>query len=118
VVKRKSPERDLQVAIVSALNDHCPFLFWHTPNGGKRHIATAARLKKEGVRPGIPDIQIMLPNRSAFLELKAKRGRLTDSQIAFRQKAQATGHWWEVANSFEDAWAVLERWGCLPKAKF
>ena len=112
---RKSPEHDLQVAIVDALRAHCPFLFWHTPNGGKRGIKTAVRLKKEGVLPGVPDIQIMLPNRSAFLELKAKRGRLTDSQIAFRQSAQAAGHWWEVAYSFDEAWAVLERWNCLPK---
>ena len=114
-MRRKSPEHDLQVAVVSALRDHCPFLFWHTPNGGKRNIKTAARLKKEGVLPGVPDIQIMLPHRSAFLELKSKRGRLTDSQIAFRQSAQAAGHWWEVAYSFDEAWAVLERWNCLPK---
>lgn len=27
-----------------------------TPNGGARHPAVAAKLKKEGVKPGVPDV--------------------------------------------------------------
>ena len=31
-------------------------LMFAVPNGGKRHITTAIKLKAEGCRPGIPDV--------------------------------------------------------------
>ena len=60
------------------------------PNGGKRHIGTAVKLKREGVKAGVPDI--FLPysmNHSCwiyhglFIELKRlkPRGKTTPEQI-------------------------------------
>ena len=31
-------------------------LMYHTPNGGKRDITTAKKLKRRGVKPGVPDV--------------------------------------------------------------
>lgn len=54
---------------------------YHVPNGGKRDKATAAVLKRQGVKAGVPDI--MLPAARAgyhglYIELKA--GREHDDQ--------------------------------------
>lgn len=112
---RKSPEHDLQVAIARALRSHCPYPWFAVPNGGHRHIRTAAKLKAEGVRRGVPDLCFVLPGgRFAGLELKAKHGRLSDDQKAFRDHVTSLQGWWHVANSVEEAWQILATWGCLP----
>jgi hypothetical protein len=53
------------------------------PNGGFRHIRTAGRLKAEGVKPGIPDVLILVA-RCGFLglmiEMKRPGGSLSPSQ--------------------------------------
>lgn len=53
------------------------------PNGGHRHVAVAAKLKAEGVRPGVPDLWLPV-QRQGFaglvIELKAEGGRLQTSQ--------------------------------------
>jgi len=50
---------------------------FHIPNGGSRHIATAARLKLEGVKPGVPDLFLPVARRGfhgLFIEMKRKKG--------------------------------------------
>lgn len=114
-MKRKSPERAIQVAIVKALRQHCRFVWFAVPNGGKRHIHTAIKMKAEGVRAGTPDLVFVLPQgRAAFLELKSEDGRLSDAQIQFRQEVQALCAYWAVAHSVDEAWGILAAWGCLP----
>ena len=36
-------------------------LMYHIPNGGSRNKAEAARLKAQGVKPGVPDICLPVP---------------------------------------------------------
>lgn len=59
------------------------FSLYAVPNGGHRHPAVAAKLKAEGVRPGIPDIHVDVP-RGQFhglrLELKVKPNKPTPDQ--------------------------------------
>ena len=74
------------------------------PNGEKRHIRVASRLKEEGVRRGTPDIFICLPEgRIAWLEMKAAKGSLSPDQKAFREKVEALGHHYGVAKSVTEA---------------
>lgn len=53
------------------------------PNGGHRHVAVAAKLKAEGVRPGVPDLWLPV-QRQGFaglvIEMKAGKGRLSSNQ--------------------------------------
>lgn len=54
------------------------------PNGGHRHPAVAAKLKAEGVRPGVPDLWLPVPRQEfsgLVIELKAKGGRATREQV-------------------------------------
>ena len=84
------------------------------PNGEKRHISVANRLKSEGVRRGTPDIFICLPHgRIAWLEMKAAGGSLSPEQKAFRDKVQALGHFWGMARSIDEAIVHLRLWGAL-----
>jgi hypothetical protein len=50
---------------------------YHVPNGGKRTKATAGRLKAEGVKSGVPDINLDVPRRGFHglrIELKRVKG--------------------------------------------
>jgi len=47
-------------------------LIYHCPNGEKRSIKTAVRLKKMGVVAGIPDL--FVPSWKLYIELKREKG--------------------------------------------
>jgi len=84
-------EHDEQVALFNILalyENKYPVLKWifAIPNGGKRHPATAVKLKAEGVKRGIPDVCIPYPAggwSGAYVEMKFGKGRLTKEQKAF-----------------------------------
>ena len=68
------------------------------PNGGARHIVAATKLKAEGVRPGVPDVQWGVA-RGGFIglaiEFKHGDGSPTKEQRLRIDKMQAEG--WCVA---------------------
>ncbi len=59
-------------------------LLLHIPNGGKRNPREAARLKKQGVRAGVPDLYLPVPRggrHGLWIELKSpESGRVSDKQ--------------------------------------
>lgn len=76
------------------------------PNGGKRHIGVAKKLKAEGVKPGIPDW--LLPVRKGpyiglAIEFKARRGQLTDEQRNMLQLLRSYGWQTHVCRDWEQA---------------
>lgn len=48
------------------------------PNGDKRHLSVAKRLKAEGVRPGVPDL--FMPSLFLFIEMKRIKGSSTSKE--------------------------------------
>lgn len=55
-------------------------LLYHIPNEGKRSKATGARLKKEGMKKGVPDIHLPVAKgeyHSLYIELKRRKGSST-----------------------------------------
>lgn len=89
-------------------------LWTHVPNGGLRHIATAARMKREGVAAGVPDILIftrpkLLQNDGSehvgtALELKrAKGGRLSPEQVQWLDGLHKLGWYTLVGMGLTDA---------------
>jgi hypothetical protein len=102
---RRSPrvsrsESDEQIAIfqwAEAMKAQYPELgLLHAiPNGGFRSWATARRLKKEGVKPGVPDICLPVPrngHHGLYLELKREGGRATPEQRAWLQALNELGY--------------------------
>ena len=52
-------EHNLQIACVRWFRLQYPkHLIYAIPNGGRRNVAVAAKLKAEGVLPGVPDLHI------------------------------------------------------------
>jgi hypothetical protein len=80
-------EEQIQVQVATYLNAKLPktWLWFHTPNGSHRLKAVAAKLKAQGVKPGVPDVCILRPNGlPIWIELKAFGGVLTVSQRSFQ----------------------------------
>lgn len=110
-------ERDEQVAFVQWL-DISGYKFTAIPNGGHRHIGQAVKLKEEGVRPGLPDILVIVKNRLVWVEmkrpdLKPKRdgkGGISDEQYRWHDALNACDNCQVfVCYSADEARAVIER---------
>ena len=98
----KSPEHNLQVAIIQYLRFNHVFCF-AIPNGGRRDAATGAMLKKEGVLAGVADLEIIMPNRVIFVELKnGKAGRQSGEQKWFEREVKCRGIEYYVWRSMDD----------------
>lgn len=84
-------------------------LFWHTPNGGLRNKIVAAKLKAQGVKPGVPDICILWRGHLTFVEIKPPGGYASDAQRAFRDRATAQGVGWYLCRSLDQVAEVCEQ---------
>jgi VRR-NUC domain len=82
-------------------------LAWHTPNGGKRSLKTAVRMKHEGVTPGVPDISIMKrrgPYAGMFIEMKRRKGgALSEGQKQIIAELREEGYYVAVCKGWEEA---------------
>ena len=87
---------------------YCPEeLLFAVPNGGVRNIATAVRLKREGVRAGVPDLFLAAPNKSSFglfIELKAgNAGRVSEAQRRMLDLLESHGYACVVCRDLDHA---------------
>lgn len=81
------------------------------PNGGHRSKITAAMLKAEGVRPGVPDICLPVPRHDwhgLYIELKTPRGRPSKEQQRWIAALNRQGYRADVCHGWEQARAVIE----------
>lgn len=92
----------------------------HIPLGEERSAITGARLKRMGAQPGWPDFILIPPLRLQllsvphFLELKRKgSARLTPAQQAFADWCGENECPHAVADSYRDAFQILQGWGAL-----
>jgi hypothetical protein len=80
------------------------------PNGGARNIITGARLKKEGVRRGIPDLFLAVPaggHHGLFIEMKTPSGKLSAEQDNRMAELFSAGYECVVCCSFDAAkWEI------------
>jgi hypothetical protein len=82
-------------------------LIFAIPNGGARNIATAARLKAEGVLKGVPDL--FIPAWELWIEMKRVKGGLVSlEQDAMHAYLRGVGYRVMVAKGFEDAKQQIE----------
>jgi hypothetical protein len=77
------------------------------PNGGQRNIATAARLKAEGVMRGVPDLYV--PAWMLWIEMKKiNGGRISPEQKDWHNYLQSINQNVIVTAGFEDAKLQIE----------
>lgn len=116
-IRRQKPEERIHVKIVAELR-RAGVHFWHTPNESKATAAYRAKLKALGLSSGVPDLIIVTPPPcggfiGAALELKAEKGRLSDTQKEWLQILG--GYGWAAActRGYEDSINKLIEWGYL-----
>ena len=81
-------------------------MLYAIPNGGKRHAGTARKLKAEGVKAGVLDINLDVP-RGGFhglrIEMKYGKNKPTQAQREWIDRYAKHGYCTAVCYSFEDA---------------
>lgn len=84
-------ENRLQSEIVTWYNNnfclkhHNPrHSIFSVPNGGTRNIREAMTLKATGMKAGVSDLIILIPNKVIFVELKTDTGKQSEVQKDFQ----------------------------------
>jgi len=105
-VKHRHLEDDLQMVCVQWFCLRWPKrLIWAIPNGGKRNPREAARLKRMGVKPGVPDLEIPEPMRGyhgLYVELKSEDNQPTKNQDEVIGQLRQRGYAVEVCRSLKE----------------
>lgn len=89
-------------------------MLYHIPNEGKRTQITGHRLKAQGLRAGVPDICLPVPNvvhTALYIELKRREGgKVSDSQRWWITKLNKAGCRAVVCRGWDEARAEIERY--------
>lgn len=89
-------------------------MLYHVPNEGKRSKANGARLKSEGLRAGVPDINLDVARgeyHGLRIEMKRRRGgRVSPEQAAWLEALREQGYAAIVAYGWEEAADAIEKY--------
>lgn len=106
-------ESSEQIMFVTRMRHFYPqILLFAIPNGGGRTPRDGAKLKSEGVLPGVPDLMVAEARggyHGLFIEMKrSKGGKLSDKQIAVLATLAHNGYKTAVCAGCEEAWKEFE----------
>ena len=88
-------------------------LLHHIPNGGQRARTTAARLKAEGVKAGVPDLSLPVPRgnfNGLYVEMKVAKNKPTANQVWWLNALTQQGYCTAVCYSWQEAANVIEKY--------
>lgn len=88
-------------------------LIHHIPNEGKRSVATAVRLKRMGLKSGVPDLFLPVSRgkyHGLYIEMKAKGNAPTVAQNQWLCRLRVQGYKCIVAWSFDYARDYIEHY--------
>lgn len=114
-------EHNLQTAVFTWANsgyilDRFPELsmMFAIPNGGHRDVRVAQKLKREGVKAGVPDICLPVARggyHGLFIEMKYGRNKPTADQETYLQFLASQGYLCAVCYSIDEfeglVWAYM-----------
>jgi hypothetical protein len=109
-------ERQLQAAVLNCIKLRAfrTVYAFAIPNEAKRSPQLAARMIKQGLRPGVADLCIMQTGgRTGWLELKSAKGKQSPAQKHFQNICSTLGHRYAVAHTLDEALDTLKQWGAL-----
>lgn len=106
MIKEKSEDRE-QIEFVSWIKQNYPEeKVIHIPNGKKRSIIDAVRLKAMGVMKGVPDL--FFPSLYLWIEMKkVKDGKLSPEQKVVMESLRRDGYRVAVCKGAEEAKALF-----------
>ena len=100
-----------------AVVDYCALKaipVFHIPNEGRRSTRNGARLKAEGLKPGVPDLCIPVPRggyHGLFIEMKDVNGRApSHAQMEWLELLNANGYAAYWAKGADAAIRLIERY--------
>jgi hypothetical protein len=102
--KYEGKEDDFQKALAKYL-DLKGVIYIHPPNGGTRNVIEATKLKKMGVKSGVPDILIFNRKRGysgLAIELKVGYNKPSENQLEFMKQLSLEGWYCVVSYSLEE----------------
>lgn len=83
------------------------------PNGGRRDRIEAAHLKRQGVKPGVPDICLAYPAgvyHGLYIEMKVGDNKPSEKQREWITNLRAAGYMAVVCYGFEQAKEMIEKY--------
>jgi len=92
------PEAELQESVFDWLayyNRAAYESMYAIPNGGSRNKLEAANLKRQGVKAGVPDICLAMPNKvyhGLYIELKWDYNKPSDKQSEWLERLTRNGY--------------------------
>lgn len=89
------------------------FALFAVPNGGARDIVTAAKLKAEGVRAGVPDLFLDVargPYHGLRIEMKSLNGRESESQHRVGDYLELAGYKFQFCYGAEAAIVAIKEY--------
>lgn len=109
-------EEDEQIAVMEwagYMTGKWPCLerLYHTPNGGSRNLAEGAKLKRMGVKPGVPDLFLPYPAGGycgLWLEMKTEDGRPTPCQRDWIEYLRSVGYCAYICHNAGEAINAIE----------
>lgn len=106
-----APTEAQEQAAVVEFCDWAGIPVFHIPNGGYRHQHTAYQLKRQGVKPGVPDLCVPVAREGChglYVEMKrAKGGRLSAEQRGWIELLRENGYRAEVCHGADEAIALI-----------
>lgn len=88
-------------------------LLFAIPNGGQRDVRVAAKLKAEGVKPGVHDLMLPVPRHGLhglWIEMKKPKGKPSKEQVEWMEAMQGQGYGACVCDHWLKAADVLAQW--------
>lgn len=116
-------ERDLHRAVADYLSVALQPPTWWTTIGhgaflGEARLKRGAQMKRAGLKAGVPDILIVHEGRAYWIELKARKGRLSEAQEATVDALAAAGCAGVcLARNIADVAHALAAWGIPTRAR-
>lgn len=112
-------EENLQAACVKWFRLQYPQydgLLFHVPNGGRRNLKEAARLKAEGVVAGVADLILLVPFlqecvqyfNGLCIEMKTSKGKQSQEQKDWECKVREQGYEYKVIRSLDEFIEVVD----------
>lgn len=105
-------EDALQIATARLL-DYTGLIWTHVPNGGKRNLMVALKLKRMGTKAGVPDILIFNPAgqfAGVAIELKVDKNKTSDKQKQWLNDLTACGWACHVCRSIDQVIEAVKQY--------
>jgi hypothetical protein len=82
---------------------------YHAANGGSRNVIEAKKLKNEGVRAGVADLEIkLMGGLNVMVEVKTETGVQSDAQKLFEKRMKHLGFDYYLVRSLEQFKQCIE----------